>query len=57
MQRQSCAFVLVLVCLSCASNAAGQGGLGAITGTAIDQTNASLPGADIKVVEKTTGAT
>ena len=57
MQRYLCAFVLAVVWLSCAASAAAQGGLGSIIGTAIDQTGASLPGADIRVVEKATGAT
>ena len=57
MQRYLGAFLLAIVWLSCTASAAAQGGLGSITGTAIDQTGASLPGADIKVVEKATGAT
>src|SRR5439155_13728652 len=56
MQRYFRAFVLFGVWLSCAASASAQGGLGSITGTAIDQTGASLPGADITVVEKATGA-
>ena len=57
MQRYLWVFAFVLLSLSLAASAAAQGGLGSITGTAIDQTGASLPGADIKVVEKATGAT
>ena len=56
MQRYISAFVFVVVSLMCAANAAAQGGLGSITGTAVDQTGGRLPGADIKVVEKATGA-
>ena len=57
MQRYLCAFLVAGVLLSCAVGAAAQGGLGSITGTAIDQTGGSLPGADVKVVETATGAT
>jgi hypothetical protein len=57
MQRYLCVFVAAAIWLSCAAGAAAQSGLGSITGTAIDQTGGRLPGADIKVVEKATGAT
>jgi hypothetical protein len=56
MPRQWCALLLVGVLMS-APAAFAQSGLGSITGTLIDTTGGRLPGADIKVVEASTGAT
>src|SRR4051812_3990738 len=59
MHSQLRSLLLMGVLVLCASTVAvhGQGGLGSITGTVLDQTRGSLAGASIKVVETSTGST
>jgi hypothetical protein len=48
-------FVIALVCLSHANSAFAQGATGTITGTVVDSTGATLPGATVNVTEAATG--
>jgi len=52
-----CRALLLLGVLISASTAFAQSGLGSITGTLLDTTGGRLPGAEVKVVETSTGAT
>ena len=47
---------LHLMCLSRAASAFAQGATGTITGTVVDGTGASLPGATVNVTEAATGS-
>src|SRR5438132_14305588 len=57
MTRKTRLLISAAVILFVAARLSAQGGLGSISGTILDQTGVSLPGADIRIVEKSTGLT